>query len=286
MVLGTRLYDGLNRGPLASSYAGKLLLTAAFAGLPLVAAGVYLGLSGPRTAAMVVAVVVIAATGSLLLGLLGFRALVQPLHNTSQALQDYADKKIIPKLPTDGRDVVGQIMGQSQRAAALMEDARRQRSADRTTDPVTGLINQRSAVRRLGQDILRASRDSRPLCLAMVQVDDIEALAGQYETKSLDELSSRVSDTIVKAIRRSDWVASHGNHDFLVALWGVKADAALTALGRVAASLREHHQQPVTLSIGITAVKSSEAPDTAIGNASNAMYRARTAGGNRIIVDL
>ena len=125
-----------------------------------------------------------------------------------------------------------------------------------------------------------------PLCLAMVNIDNIDQLAAQYPQDSLDQLSSRVSEEIVKAIRRSDWVASHGKHDFLVGLWGVKADAALTALGRVAVSLRENSKQPVTLSVGITAVKPDQAPDTAIANAGNAMYKARSAGGNRIIVDV
>ncbi len=246
----------------------------------------YLGVSGPSGVGKVATLVLAALAVGLVLGFLGFRSLVRPLNETRDALQSYADKKILPQLPTDSGDVVGDIMKQSQRAAALMEDARRQRAGDRMTDPITGLINQRSAVRRLGQDILRAGRDKRPISLAMVQIDNIEVLEGQFDTQSLNALSSRVSNTIVKAIRGSDWVANHGKHDFLVGLWGVKADAALIALGRVAATLRDHQDQPVTLSVGIAAVKSSEAPDTAIGNASSAMYKARAGGGNRIIVDL
>lgn len=284
--VGAGLYGFLSKGPLATSFIGKLLLVSAAAALPVTLVAGYLGFSGPMAAAKVVGLIVAASGVGLVLLWLGFRALVTPLEQTRDALQIYADKKILPQLPSDGNDVVGDIMKQSQRAAALMEDARRQRAADRTTDPITGLINQRSAVRRLGQDILRAGRDNRPMSLALVQIDNVEALEGQFDTESLNALCSRVSNTIVKVIRGSDWVAGHGKHDFLVGLWGVKADAALIALGRVAASLREHQTQPVTLSVGIAAVKSSQAPDTAIGNASNAMYKARSAGGNRIVVDL
>ncbi len=284
--MGTGLYGALNRGPFAASFSAKLLFVAVLGAVPLLVGSLAAVLADFGSSALEVGAVATGALLSVLTWLILIKALVRPLAQTRDALEQYASKKTLPQLPTDGRDEVGLIMAHTQRSTALLEDARRQRRTDRTTDPITGLINQRSAVRRLGQDILRAARDGRPLCLAMVAIDNIEELASQYPQESLDELSSSVSETIVKVIRRSDWVASHGNHDFLVGLWGVKADAALTALGRVATSLRDNPSRPVTLSIGIATVASDQAPDVAIGNASNAMYKARTAGGNRIIVDL
>ncbi|MEM6576680.1 MAG: GGDEF domain-containing protein [Pseudomonadota bacterium] len=284
--MGTGLYGALNRGPLAASFSAKLFLIAIIGATPLLLGGLTVALIDLGSAGLEAGVVLLGAILSVLAWVGMFKSVVRPLVNTRDALERYASKKTLPQLPTDGRDEVGVIMAHTQRSAVLLEDARRQRQSDRTTDPITGLINQRSAVRRLGQDILRAARDGRPLCLAMVAIDNIEELASQYPQESLDELSSSVSETIVKVIRRSDWVASHGNHDFLVGLWGVKADAALTALGRVATSLRDNPSRPVTLSIGIATVAPDQAPDVAIGNASNAMYKARTTGGNRIIVDV
>ncbi|MEM9530702.1 MAG: GGDEF domain-containing protein [Pseudomonadota bacterium] len=283
--MGSGLYRALDFGPLARSYAGKLTVAALLAMLPLAGAAVVVGLAPGLDSVSTGLLLTAGLVASICIAALGIRSLVKPLKETAAALDDFANSKALPQLPTDGRDELGQVMAHAQKAVALLDDVRRQRSQDRTTDPITGLINQRSAIRRLGQDILRASRDERPLCAALIEIDNMDALQQQYPQGSLDKLVTAVSNLIVNHVRRSDWVASHGNHKFLAGLWGVESEAARTALGRVATALKNNRKQPITLSIGIAAVKGDQSPDTVIANATNALYKARQQGGGRTIVE-
>lgn len=280
--MGSGLYQLLNRGPLRTSFRGKLMTVAILAVVIPAGVAVALMLVGVSSA-MILAGVVIAAALSILLCAWGFDALLRPLDQTSEAMHRFGDRSVLPDLPTSGGDVVAEVMANAQRGMVMLDEVRRQRSVDRTTDPITGLINTRSAVRRLGADILRAERDARPMCIALIEIDNLEALAQKFGHDSVDAIAKTVSNVVVGAVRRSDWVANHASHQFLVGLWGVRPEAAQTALSRVADHLRSKGKYPVSLSIGIAAVADKESPDKLIANASNAMARARKAGGNQIV---
>lgn len=276
------LYRALSIGPLAKSYRGKLMAVAIVSiSLPAICAIIlmYAGVSP----AVTVAALVICVAAAIGLCAWAFDALLEPLRRTSDAMHQFGDRSVLPDLPISEGDLAAELMANAQRGMVMLDEVRRQRAVDRTTDPITGLINTRSAVRRLGADILRAERDARPMCIALIEIDNLEALAQKFGHDSVDAIAKTVSNVVVGAVRRSDWVANHASHQFLVGLWGVRPEAAQTALSRVADHLRSKGKYPVSLSIGIAAVADKESPDKLIANASNAMARARKAGGNQIV---
>ncbi len=281
-----RLYRLLDRIPLGSSYLGKFLLVAAVGLLPPVLALVaLLAVFLPSMWVLALIVGALCWLIGLMLCWLGFGALLKPVDDTATAVSRGVDKRTAPDLDTGLTDLAGRLMADTQRSLTLLGEFRRQTAVDRTTDPLTGLINKRSAFRRLGADLLRSSRDQKPVCVALIEIDNLESLAQRLGQDSVDTIVKTVSHVIVGEIRRSDWVASYANDQFLVGLWGVDAAAAEVALERVGVQLKANRQYPVTLSIGLTRAAERARPDHVVANAAHAMALARRAGGNRVVVE-
>ncbi len=281
-----RLYRFLNRVPTGSSYLGKLLLVAAVTlSLPSLALIAFALLDLPPHWGFLLLVLALCWVIGLVLCWAGLGALLRPLEDTAEAMTRFVDTRELPDLETGMSDLAGRLMANTQRGLALLDQSRRQAAVDRTTDPLTGLINRRSAFRRLGADLLRSSRDAKPVCAALIEIDNLDSLAQRFGHHSIDIIVKTVARVIVGEIRRSDWVASYGNNQFLVGLWGVDESAARVALERVAAQLKSSPKYPVTLSIGLTRAAARDKPDYVVANAVNAASRARRGGGDRLIVE-
>ncbi len=276
----------LDRLPAGGSYLGKMLLVAGIALLLPAATVVLLLFAGPPLGSGMLLVVV---GLSWLIGLtvcwLGLGALLGPLEDTAEAFTRYVENRKLSDLDSGVDDLAGRLMANTRRGVRLLDEARRQTAIDRTTDPLTGLINRRSAFRRLGADLLRSSRDEKPVCVALIEIDTLEDLVQRLGHDSADVIAKTVSHVIVGEIRRSDWVASFGNNQFLVGLWGVDAPAAEVALKRVAEKLKSNAEFPITLSVGLIRAAESDRPDHVVADAANAMSQARNAGGNRVVVE-
>lgn len=276
----------LHRVPLGRSYLGKFLLVGGGALLlPGIAAVLIVSVGPVFATGLLLAVAGLSWLIALTLCWLGFGALLRPLEDADEAFTRFVEKREVPDLDAATGDLAGRLTVNTQRGVRLLDEARRQTAIDRTTDPLTGLINRRSAFRRLGADLLRSSRDQKPVCAALVEVDNLEALAQRLGHDSADTVVKTVSHVIVGEIRRSDWVASFGSNQFLVGLWGVDAPAAEVAFKRVAAKLKGNAELPVTLSIGLIRAAEKDRPDHVVADAANAMSRARQSGGDRVVID-
>ena len=66
--------------------------------------------------------------------------------------------------------------------------------------------------------MLRAMRDKRPVCVAVIEVDNLAELAATHGHAAEDKVVKFVASKISGCLRRSDWVACLGRHQFLVGL--------------------------------------------------------------------
>jgi diguanylate cyclase (GGDEF)-like protein len=281
------VYSALDKGPVQRSYAGKFFLLTVGAVLAPILTLVVLMLSGALGANNLVAWVGIGVSLlALALVYRGINALLEPLHSIHEAIEAFTKNGNIPDLDTDYPDLAGRLMADTQQMLAELEHNKRAQVVDHTTDPLTGLLNQRSATRRLGSDMLRAMRDKHPICVAVVEVDNLSELSAKHGHEAEDKIIKFVASKISTCLRRSDWVACLGRHEFLIGLWGVDLPRAEQAMNRVIKAVSLSKSVAVRLAIGVAESSRAETPDRIIALAVGAAARSRQGGGNVVELDL
>jgi diguanylate cyclase (GGDEF)-like protein len=140
----------------------------------------------------------------------------------------------------DGSDAsllatVAHNVGGALRGLRLLREARSR--ADR--DPVTGLLNQRSAYERLGEALERAAETELPVSVLMLDLDNFKAYNDAYGHPAGDGLLRRVGRVLQACSRDSDAACRYGGDEFVVLLPETSREQALRYRNRLEAALRE-----------------------------------------------
>jgi diguanylate cyclase (GGDEF)-like protein len=182
-----------------------------------------------------------------------------------------------------------EVKGELERANAQLERLS-------LSDALTGLANRRRLDAALDLEWRRLARARRPLSLLLVDVDAFKAYNDGLGHPQGDECLRRVAAHLAEGVHRAgDLVARYGGEEFAVLLGGTgPADAAAVA-GRLRAGVEAlaipHPASPagavVTVSVGVAGWVpgvDGDHPDELIGAADRALYAAKRAGRNRVMV--
>jgi two-component system cell cycle response regulator len=105
-----------------------------------------------------------------------------------------------------------------------------------TTDPLTGLLNQRTFDEVMLREHRKAERNGRPYCLCVVDVDNIKQLNETLGRDAGDKVLSAVGAAITRSIRASDVAARLGGDEFVLLL----TDTDVPIGSAIAARVRSH----------------------------------------------
>ncbi len=174
------------------------------------------------------------------------------------------------------------------RLAQDLEEANRRLETLAGLDPLTQLPNRRILKQRLEQEFSRANRHHRPLSCLMIDVDHFKRVNDDRGHLVGDEVLIRVGSTIASTIRKSDLAGRYGGEEFLVIAPETTASGASNLgerLRQAIGSAPLGTLPRVTVSIGIatTALAPMAAEDLVL-QADGALYRAKEAGRNRVVV--
>ncbi|OFW43728.1 MAG: hypothetical protein A3J29_09705 [Acidobacteria bacterium RIFCSPLOWO2_12_FULL_67_14b] len=162
-------------------------------------------------------------------------------------------------------------------------------------DGLTGLLNRRALTDQAMAGLARAKRKQHPFALAMVDIDHFKSVNDTYGHAAGDQVLSQLAARLTAAVRASDNVGRWGGEEFLVLLPESDREQALVAAERLrtlieAAPMRVEGdiQVKVTVSIGVGLSRDPHASaivlDTIIRTADDALYQAKAAGRNRVVV--
>ena len=198
------------------------------------------------------------------------------------------------------RKVIGSIMRQRLAVAVgetiklslynlkLREELRQQA----THDPLTGLCNRRYLEENLGRELHRARRANSPLCIVMLDLDNFKPFNDSFGHDAGDSLLRQLGQMLREKLRKSDISCRYGGDEFVLVLPDSSLADTQQRVEQIRVLVKElqiRHGGPqldtITISAGIA--PASEHNSTAaelLQAADNAMYTAKQAGGNRVVV--
>ncbi|GAB4150704.1 MAG: diguanylate cyclase [Planctomycetota bacterium] len=160
------------------------------------------------------------------------------------------------------------------------------------TDYLTGLYNRRFAHQQLSQEMARAQRYKDPLTLLLVDIDHFKRINDTYGHAAGDRILIELSRLMTNLLRTIDVPCRYGGEEFLVILPNTSLSqgkvAAKRILTEVAESIFSYEGEdiPVTVSIGLASTEENFPLhfQELIRQADMAMYKAKTAGRNRLCI--
>jgi diguanylate cyclase (GGDEF)-like protein len=159
-------------------------------------------------------------------------------------------------------------------------------------DYLTGLFNRRYMEETLERELLRAERRHLPLGIIMLDVDDLKTFNDTWGHAVGDEILRELGTLLFNQVRAEDIACRYGGDEFILILTDASRDVVLERADRicnVAQQLRlkvdGHNLAVATLSIGVAVFPEHGQTSAAILRAADtALYRAKQAGRNRVVV--
>jgi diguanylate cyclase (GGDEF)-like protein/PAS domain S-box-containing protein len=174
----------------------------------------------------------------------------------------------------------------------------RQLMEQASTDGLTGLFNRRHFDAVLLKEWRRAMREGHPISLLMGDIDRFKSYNDLYGHPAGDAALQAAASVFASLARRpADVAARYGGEEMVLLLPGANAGGAITHANSVRSgieALRVEHlgNQPsgvITVSVGIATLwperqEPEAGPEVLIRLADKALYKAKSAGRNRIVL--
>ncbi|WP_297365832.1 GGDEF domain-containing protein [Thauera sp.] len=169
---------------------------------------------------------------------------------------------------------------------AELEEASRQVRHDQ----LTGALNRRGLEEMFHKESARAQRRGCGLAIALLDIDHFKKLNDAHGHKAGDEALVHLARVIARHLRPQDVLARYGGEEFVILLpetGGSDARQALTRLQRELTReffMADKQKVVITFSAGVTLLGDGESLASALERADTAMYQAKQAGRNRVVV--
>jgi diguanylate cyclase (GGDEF)-like protein len=157
-------------------------------------------------------------------------------------------------------------------------------------DTLTGLLNRKTFETTFGKLLARSQRSARgaapdePAWLAVIDIDRFKSINDSHGHLFGDEVLLLVARLIRGAFRGADQLFRFGGEEFVVVLERAPTDGAAAAFDRLRRAVEDFSFPQVgrvTVSIGYTAIHTSDVPASCIERADAALYFAKRNGRNQ-----
>lgn len=168
------------------------------------------------------------------------------------------------------------------------------------TDVLTGWNNRRYLSVRLGEELARARRDRSGIVCLMLDVDHFKRVNDTWGHAAGDAVLREIAQRIESQVRASDVAARYGGEEFVVLLPNTLVESATLLAERIRNAISKTlfdlpcgEQVRVTASIGISEVHPGPddtdlktVGDSLVARADVALYAAKSAGRDQVIVEV
>jgi diguanylate cyclase (GGDEF)-like protein/PAS domain S-box-containing protein len=174
-----------------------------------------------------------------------------------------------------------------QTATALSSLSLRQKLIEQSTrDPLTELFNRRFMDDSLEREMLRATRNSRPLSVMLIDVDHFKRFNDTFGHDAGDHVLQSLADLLRSFFRANDICCRYGGEEFAIILPDsssqnavVRANALRTEVKRLNLSYDSQNLGPITISAGVASFpEHGSCAEALLKTADRCLYESKARG--------
>lgn len=206
-----------------------------------------------------------------------------------QATESMNLQRMAHALHNDAQFMQQAMLAASERIHKLEAELARARALC-CEDELTGCLNRRGLEQAFERESARAGRSRQTFCAALIDIDDFKQVNDELGHAAGDEALVHLTRLARSALRASDVVGRWGGEEFVLLLPDTGLTAAAQVLERLRQSLRRHPLQiqgrslKLAFSGGLTDCLAGEDCESMLRRADHALYAAKRAGKDRIMV--
>ncbi len=157
-------------------------------------------------------------------------------------------------------------------------------------DPVTGVNNRAAMDATLEREVELAHRTGAALSVIMLDIDHFKHINDKYGHLAGDAVLKGVGSCLTECIRRSDIVFRYGGEEFAVILNTTDIDGANFLANRIRVAIEKRNFEydglkvNITISAGVALLEKDYEARDLIDAADRALYQAKKAGRNLVVV--
>lgn len=158
-------------------------------------------------------------------------------------------------------------------------------------DGLTELWNRAHFDRRLSEEVATRVRTGKPFTLALCDLDNFKSLNDTHGHPAGDAVLITFAKVLMSMLRKQDIACRYGGEEFALILRDTTAEQARRLLDRIRENLEslrwpKHPERTITASFGVCDNPAGDANEPAawIESADSALYDAKRAGRNRVVV--
>jgi diguanylate cyclase (GGDEF)-like protein len=155
------------------------------------------------------------------------------------------------------------------------------------TDALTGLLNRRGFEERASLELAHARREGNSVAVVMLDIDYFKRINDEWGHEAGDRVLARIGGLLTSEARDIDVAARIGGEEFVALLPGCSSSDAETFAERIRSALASEDPDglpDVRVSAGVLSAVAPSDIDAMLQGADFALYRAKRAGRDRIVI--
>jgi diguanylate cyclase (GGDEF)-like protein len=162
-----------------------------------------------------------------------------------------------------------------------------QMAEEARTDALTGLLNRRGFEERASLELAHARREGNSIAVVMLDIDYFKSINDEWGHEAGDRVLARIGELLTSEARDIDVAARIGGEEFVALLPGCDSSDAETFAERIRSALASNDPTglpDVRVSAGVLSAVAPSDIDAMLQGADFALYRAKRAGRDRIVI--
>lgn len=171
-----------------------------------------------------------------------------------------------------------------------LRQALEQTSALARQDAQTGVLNRRGLEEAVALELTRTRRSGQPMCVALLDLDDFKTINDRLGHDTGDRALVHLVEVARQELRTQDHLGRYGGEEFVFLLPGTSLEQGAEVMKRLQRALTTRYflqgseRILITFSAGVAQIGADEEYAQALVRADQAMYRAKRAGKNRVMM--